>query len=123
MEMSKDAAVPSELASSHISDDQTCHKISRLSSTSIKSVGSVENFWWSYAVVRKVLVDYCMQVMWNAVFFDTIAEYLCSWRKKKLWSPPKPQISVNGCRGYVEKIKSEAVSILLTLGLLLQLYL
>ncbi|XP_072091442.1 histone-lysine N-methyltransferase ATXR7 isoform X4 [Arachis hypogaea] len=109
VEISKDTAVPSEHASSHIADDQTCLEISRPSSTSFKSVGSVENFWWSYAVVRKVLVDYCMQVTWNAVFFDPLAEYLCSWRKKKLWSHPNLQIFVNGCGEYDGKIKSEAL--------------
>lgn len=112
--ISKGTAVPSEPASSRILDDQACHEISRPSSTTIKSVGSIENFWWSYAVVRKVLFDYCMQVMWNAVFFDTLAEYLFSWRKRKLWSHPKPQPFINGYRDYVKSIKSEAVSTLLT---------
>ncbi|CAL0334913.1 unnamed protein product [Lupinus luteus] len=108
LEISKGTGIPSKLASTHILADQTCHEISRLSSTTIKSVGGIENFWWSYAVVRKVLFDYCMQVMWNAVFFDTFADYLFSWRKRKLWSNPKPQL-VNGCGDYVEKIKSEAL--------------
>lgn len=61
-------------------------------------------------MVRKVLLDYSMQVMWNAVFFDTLAEYLSSWRKKMLWSHPKPQPSANGCEDHTEKIESEAVS-------------
>ncbi|KAE9598707.1 putative histone-lysine N-methyltransferase chromatin remodeling SET family [Lupinus albus] len=108
LEISKGTGIPSKLASSHILADQTCHEISRLSSTTIKSVGGIENFWWSYAVVRKVLFDYCMQVMWNAVFFDTLADYLFSWRKRKLWSNPKPQL-VNGCGDYVERIKSLAL--------------
>ncbi|CAL0301540.1 unnamed protein product [Lupinus luteus] len=109
LEISKGTAIPSEPASSHILADQACHEISRSSATIIKSVGSIENYWWSYAVVRKVLFDYCMQVMWNAVFFDTLADYLFSWRKKKLWSNPKHQ-PVNGCRYYDvknQKIKSE----------------
>lgn len=108
--MSKGAAIPSEPAPSHNLDDQACHEISRPSSINVKSVGSIENFWWSYAVVRKVLFDYCLQVMWNAVFFDTVAEYLFSWRKRKLWFHPKPQSSINGRKDYVEKIESEAVS-------------
>ncbi|XP_061368682.1 histone-lysine N-methyltransferase ATXR7 isoform X2 [Gastrolobium bilobum] len=110
VEISKGTAIPSKPASSHILDDQACLEISRSSSTSNKSVGSVENFWWSYAVVRKVLFDYCMQVMWNSVFFDTLAEYLISWRKSKLWSCPKHEPSANGCGDYyVEKIESEAL--------------
>lgn len=50
-----------------------------------KSVGNVKNFQWSQAVVGKVLFDHCMEVMWNAVFYDTLAEYSSAWRKRKLW--------------------------------------
>ncbi|XP_022769471.1 histone-lysine N-methyltransferase ATXR7 isoform X2 [Durio zibethinus] len=52
---------------------------------SIKSVGSIENFWGSYTVVCKMLFEYCTQVMWNAVFYDIIAEYSSAWRRGKLW--------------------------------------
>ncbi|GAU39686.1 hypothetical protein TSUD_320990 [Trifolium subterraneum] len=45
---------------------------SQLSLTSVKSVGSIENFWWSYAAVRKALFDRCLQDTWNEVFFDTL---------------------------------------------------
>ncbi|KHN47714.1 Histone-lysine N-methyltransferase SETD1B [Glycine soja] len=108
-EISKGSAISSDPASSHTLDYQTCHESSRLPPAIIKSVGSIENFWWSFAVVRKVLLDYSMQVMWNAVFFDTLAEYLSSWRKKMLWSHPKPQPSANGCEDHTEKIESEAL--------------
>ncbi|XP_028180508.1 histone-lysine N-methyltransferase ATXR7-like isoform X3 [Glycine soja] len=110
-EISRGSAISSDPASSHTLDDQTCHESSRLPPAIIKSVGSIENFWWSYAVVRKVLLDYSMQVMWNAVFFDTLAEYLSSWRKKKLWSHRKPQPSANECEDHTEKIESEALVI------------
>ncbi|KAL2340176.1 hypothetical protein Fmac_008116 [Flemingia macrophylla] len=109
VKISKGSAIPSDPASSHILDDQSYHESSRLPAASIKSVGSIENFWWSYSVVRKVLLDYCMQVMWNAVFFDPIADFLFSWRKRKLWSHPKPQSSANGCKDHAEKIESEAL--------------
>lgn len=116
VEMTKGTALPSQSASSQTLDDQSCQEICRVSPTITKSVGSIENFWWSYAVVRKVLFDYCMQVVWNAVFYDTMAEYLSSWRKRKLWSVhPKPLPSINGCRDYVEKVRPEkAVSSLHT---------
>ncbi|CAK8531800.1 unnamed protein product [Lathyrus sativus] len=100
---------PSEPAPSHFLDDQACREISRPSSTSVKAVGSIENFWWSYSVVRKALFDYCLQVMWNAVFFDTVSEYLFSWRKRKYWSHPKPPLTVDESKDYVKKIKSEAL--------------
>ncbi|CAI8590000.1 unnamed protein product [Vicia faba] len=100
---------PSEPAPSHFLDDQACHEISRLSSTSVKTVGSIENFWCSYSVVRKAIVDYCLLVTWNAVFFDTLTEYLISWRKKKYWSHPKPPSTFIESKDYVEKIKSKAL--------------
>lgn len=109
--MNKGASIPSEPAASRILNGQACHEISRPSSTNVKSVGSIENFWWSYAVVRKVLFDHSLQVMWNAVFFDTVTEVLFSWRKKKYWSHPKPQSSVNESKDSVEKLKSEALAL------------
>ncbi|XP_054801832.1 histone-lysine N-methyltransferase ATXR7 isoform X2 [Prosopis cineraria] len=97
----------SEPASSQLLDDQSSCEVSRMSPTSTKSVGSIENFWWSYSVVRKVLCDYCMQVMWNAVVYDSMAEYIHNWRKRKLWSIcHKPQPSINGCKDYGGMIKS-----------------
>ncbi|KDO85322.1 hypothetical protein CISIN_1g042571mg [Citrus sinensis] len=51
-----------------------------------KSGGSIEIFWGSYNIVCKMLFDHCMQVMWNAVFGDRVAEYSSAWRKRKLWS-------------------------------------
>ncbi|KAL5538469.1 hypothetical protein UlMin_045918 [Ulmus minor] len=55
-----------------------------------KSVGSIENFWRSYALVRKLLFHCCMEVIWNAVFYDTVADYSSAWRKRKLWSSRSP---------------------------------
>ncbi|KAJ9186261.1 hypothetical protein P3X46_001859 [Hevea brasiliensis] len=52
---------------------------------STKSVGSIDNVWRSYAVVCRILFDYCMEVMWNAVFYDAVREYSTFWRKRKHW--------------------------------------
>lgn len=101
MEMRKGTVLTSEPSSSQMLDDQSSCKVSKMSPKSTKSVGSIENFWWSYAVVRKVLNDYCMQVMWNAVVYDSLAEYVHNWRKRKLWSVcPKPRLSISGCKDY-----------------------
>lgn len=51
-----------------------------------KSVGGIENFQVSHAAVCRMLFNYCIQVMWNAVFYDTIAEWCSAWRRRKLWS-------------------------------------
>lgn len=52
----------------------------------IKSVGGIENFRHSFVSVCKTLFDHCMHVMWNAVFYDSMAELIYSWRREKLWS-------------------------------------
>lgn len=79
----------------------------------IKSVGSIENFWGSHAVVSKVLFDYCMEVMWNAVFYDTLAEYSSAWRKRKLWSGiPISRKPVGSYAKMAEKLPGDDVSYL-----------
>ncbi|XP_023636689.1 histone-lysine N-methyltransferase ATXR7 isoform X3 [Capsella rubella] len=50
-----------------------------------KSVGSIENFQTSCSAVCRMLHNHCMQIMWNAVFYDTVATHSSSWRKNKLW--------------------------------------
>lgn len=54
----------------------------------MKSVGSFKNYLEAYAVARRMLYDSCMQVMWNAVFYDVIAECSSVWRKRKRWYNP-----------------------------------
>lgn len=57
--------------------------------TTIKSIGSFEDFKRANIFICRIVYDSCMQVMWNAVFYDTIAEYASGWRKSRLWySPP-----------------------------------
>ncbi|KAH8514914.1 hypothetical protein H0E87_003677 [Populus deltoides] len=72
-------------ACNYISDQTCADELSMQLPRSTKSVGNADDFWGSYAVICRCLSDYCMEVMWNAVFYDTIAEYTISWRKSKLW--------------------------------------
>ncbi|KAF9601714.1 hypothetical protein IFM89_022701 [Coptis chinensis] len=53
---------------------------------SSKSVGSYENYSEALATTRKVFFDSCMQLMWNAVFYDPVLEQSSAWRKRKRWS-------------------------------------
>ncbi|XP_077212397.1 histone-lysine N-methyltransferase ATXR7-like isoform X2 [Tasmannia lanceolata] len=53
---------------------------------SIKSAGRIEDFLGVLSAARTVFFDSCMQVMWNAIFYDTVAEHSCAWRKRKRWS-------------------------------------
>ncbi|CAK7345934.1 unnamed protein product [Dovyalis caffra] len=66
--------------------DQACvDELSMKLPRSTKSVGNTDDFWGSYSVLCRFLSDYCMEVLWNAVFYDTIADYTTSWRKSKRW--------------------------------------
>lgn len=105
-----------EPAAFHHVDGMICTEYYRTESLVVfKSVGSIENFWGSYAVVCKMLFDYCMEVMWNAVFYDPVAEYSSAWRKGKLWSGYSLfREPASKCSTYVikkiEKQPNEAVS-------------
>lgn len=77
----------SEVLACHSIIDSACSsEVHAQSPASKKSVGRIENFWESYMVVCGALFNYCMPVVWNAVFYDSIAERSSSWRKGKLWS-------------------------------------
>ncbi|XP_020869451.1 histone-lysine N-methyltransferase ATXR7 isoform X2 [Arabidopsis lyrata subsp. lyrata] len=64
-----------------------------------KSVGSIENFQTSCSAVCRTLHNHCMQIMWNAVFYDTVATHSLSWRKKKLWFRSSDNSTLNYCKG------------------------
>ncbi|XP_010270652.1 PREDICTED: histone-lysine N-methyltransferase ATXR7 isoform X2 [Nelumbo nucifera] len=50
------------------------------------SVRCIENFCETLSIAHRMLFDTCMQLLWNAVFYDTVADYSCAWRKRKRWS-------------------------------------
>ncbi|KAI3773876.1 hypothetical protein L1987_48415 [Smallanthus sonchifolius] len=52
-------------------------------SGSKKFVGSLEEVYIDFS--RK-LFDSCMQVIWNAVIYDSVADQVSVWRKGKMWS-------------------------------------
>lgn len=51
-----------------------------------KSAGSIEFFLLILSVAHRTLFNACIQVMWNAVFYDPIADYACAWCKRNRWS-------------------------------------
>ncbi|KAK9135512.1 hypothetical protein Syun_014842 [Stephania yunnanensis] len=88
-EMKNDAASGSTFPGSPPRSYRSCCQLVENPSklpVSGKSVGSLENFSWALATVGKVFFDSCMQVMWNAVFYDPIFECSCAWRKRKRWT-------------------------------------
>ncbi|XP_019088588.1 PREDICTED: histone-lysine N-methyltransferase ATXR7-like isoform X3 [Camelina sativa] len=64
-----------------------------------KSVGSIENYQTSCSAVCTMLHKHCMQIMWNAVFYDTVATHSASWRKNKLWFRSPVLTTVNYFKG------------------------
>lgn len=82
---------------------------------SLKMVGGVENFKVVHAIFCQMLFDYSLQVVWNAVFYDTLAEYSSAWRRKRLWScHPHYNLTSSGYIDRVKKIEklpAEAVSL------------
>uniref|UniRef100_A0A6N2K2R6 [histone H3]-lysine(4) N-trimethyltransferase n=1 Tax=Salix viminalis TaxID=40686 RepID=A0A6N2K2R6_SALVM len=72
-------------ACNYISDQACADELSMQLPRITKSVGNADDFRGSYKVFCRCLSDYCMEVMWNAVFYDTIEEYTIYWRKTKLW--------------------------------------
>ncbi|KAJ6680827.1 HISTONE-LYSINE N-METHYLTRANSFERASE SETD1 [Salix koriyanagi] len=76
-----------EAAVCNYNPDEACvDELSMQLLRSTKSVGNIDDFWGCCVVVSSFLSDFCMEVLWNAVFYDTIAECTTSWRKSKLWS-------------------------------------
>lgn len=83
----------------------------------VKSVGSLENFWGTHIAVCRMFFDACMQVMWNAVFYDPMSEYLAAWRKRKVWSGcdavDAQGIQIKKCVWMTEKLVKPVSSALL----------
>lgn len=90
--------------SQNVSHQKCVNCVSNDSRIIRKSVGNIENFWDSYSAVCRVLFDYCMQVMWNAVFYDPAVEYSSAWRRRKLWScASEVSTATSDCRDHCEK--------------------
>lgn len=56
------------------------------SSTSASLLCSSDNFSELLLSVRKIFYYDCMKVLWNAVFYDPVADYCSAWLKRKRWS-------------------------------------
>ncbi|KAL9267624.1 Histone-lysine N-methyltransferase ATXR7-like protein, partial [Drosera capensis] len=50
-----------------------------------KSVGSIENFWEANSFICRSLFNNCMEVLWNTVLHDPVADYTISWRRRRRW--------------------------------------
>ncbi|KAJ9552742.1 hypothetical protein OSB04_016787 [Centaurea solstitialis] len=76
-----------------------------------KSVGSFENFCGAYIDICRKLFDSCMQVIWNAVLYDLVADKISGWRNEKLWSSRDSAVehlvSSNGCHELTEMLPVE----------------
>ncbi|KAL9252647.1 Histone-lysine N-methyltransferase ATXR7-like protein [Drosera capensis] len=50
-----------------------------------KSVGSIENFWEANSFICRSLFNNCMEVLWNTVLHEPVADYTISWRRRRRW--------------------------------------
>ncbi|XP_011083373.1 histone-lysine N-methyltransferase ATXR7 [Sesamum indicum] len=67
--------------------EERCSSETMRSPPSMKSVGGFDNFCAAYIAVSRTLFDSCLQVMWNAIFYDPVTEYTSTWRNMKRWPP------------------------------------
>ncbi|VFQ85046.1 unnamed protein product [Cuscuta campestris] len=58
-------------------------EVALMSRQCTKSVRDYQNFCAAYTVVCRILYESCMQVIWNAVFYDLTADYSSVWMKRK----------------------------------------
>ncbi|XP_024992219.1 histone-lysine N-methyltransferase ATXR7 isoform X1 [Cynara cardunculus var. scolymus] len=76
-----------------------------------KSVGSLENFHGAYIDFCRKLFDSCMQVIWNAVLYDSVADKISRWRNENLWTSHdaavEHHISSNDCHELTEMLPVE----------------
>lgn len=105
------ATVGDEIEVCNIVDERCCSGETVRCPPSLKSIGSFENFCAAYMVVSKMLFDSCLQVMWNAVFYDPVAEYSSAWRKMKRWSSPSYVVDQCMFSLPIEKLSADSVCI------------
>ncbi|KAL6996049.1 hypothetical protein U1Q18_006185 [Sarracenia purpurea var. burkii] len=111
-------SVASEIEVPACSDvfDQKCPTTKSLtvSPACMKFIGSYENFCGAYIFVCKMVFDSCMQVMWNAVFYDLIVEHSSAWRKRIQWSvhtaAVEQRVPLTEYVGKVEKLQPDEES-------------
>ncbi|XP_050235385.1 histone-lysine N-methyltransferase ATXR7 isoform X2 [Mercurialis annua] len=107
----EDVTPECEAASFYHDSDQSCSDGMTLQlPKSTKSVGTIDNFLGSQAAVYRILFHYCMEVMWNAVFYDVIADYCNSWRRRKLWFA-RPKRLPAGAGGYVKETENVSIEL------------
>ncbi|XP_047954293.1 histone-lysine N-methyltransferase ATXR7 isoform X4 [Salvia hispanica] len=85
----KDHAIWDEVEVEHTVDSERCNGGDTMKPPpSMKSIGSFENFCAAHAVVSRTLFYSCLEVMWNAICYDPVADFTSSWRRKRRWYDP-----------------------------------
>lgn len=111
----KDHAIWDEVEVEHTVDSERCYSGDTMEPPpSMKSTGSFENFCAAHTVVSRTLFYSCLEVMWNAICYDPVAEYTSSWRKKRRWYDPgyvARQRCHKECSQPIEKPPADSVCI------------
>ncbi|KAH6764902.1 SET domain protein 25 [Perilla frutescens var. hirtella] len=110
------AAIRDEVEVEHTVDVERCYGgeiVNMRSRPSMKSIGSFENFCAAYNVVSRTIFYSCLQVMWNAIFYDPVADYSSAWRKMKLWHSTgrvvEQSIQYNSFSRQIEKLPADSL--------------
>ncbi|GER31996.1 histone-lysine N-methyltransferase SETD1B [Striga asiatica] len=85
--------------------EEKCNVETMRSPPRLKSVGSYENFCAAYMAVNRMLFLSSSEVLWNAVFYDPIANYSSAWRKRKIWQSPYVLERCTQCRELTVQIE------------------
>ncbi|KAL1540305.1 [histone H3]-lysine(4) N-trimethyltransferase [Salvia divinorum] len=111
----KDHAILDEVEVEHIVDSERCYGGETMKPPlTMKSIGSYENFCAAHTVVSRTLFCSCLEVMWNAIFYDPVADYTSSWRKKRRWYDPsyvaRQSFPYKECSQPIEKLPADSDS-------------
>lgn len=82
----KDHASGDEVVVEHSVESERCETMTPPSS--MKSIGTFENFCAACTLVNRAIFCSCLEVMWNAIAYDSVADYSSTWRRKKIWYSP-----------------------------------
>ncbi|MQL70555.1 hypothetical protein Taro_002848, partial [Colocasia esculenta] len=86
LERKKSSLLLNDIATVPCSVDNQMNPSTLESPGSPKPTRSIIVFPELLAVSCRLFHDDCMKIMWNAVFYDSVAEYCNTWRKRKRWS-------------------------------------
>lgn len=92
----KDHAIGNEVVLENTVESERCYGGETVGPPPrMKSIGTFENFCAACTLVSRAIFCSCLEVMWNAIAYDPVADHSSAWRKKKLWYSPDYVVEKN----------------------------